>query len=281
MRGAALLLSGLLALRAESAATCASPWEFAGPAGYVDQSGGGEAGVWFSATNDVVQGGSGDWFVGTVNGGVWRTKDLYANDNNPTWTPVTDGQPGVKCSTIAALAAGEGVIAAGCGGASSGMMQNDWNVINSGDWGGLMISTDNGDTWRMTAFPPNRYISSILLLRADLMLVSTRSEASDADKGGIWASTDGGKTWKQTLDRPVHFMTTVKDTIFASLAMAADTIVMSQDGGTTWKAMNDGLVWPKDATRTARGGVSKMAQRPSGYARWRGAAYPARMPCRV
>jgi hypothetical protein len=248
----------LLALT-EATTPCASPWEFAGPAGYVDQSGGGESGVWFSATNDVVQGNSGDWFLGTVNGGVWRTKDLYANDNKPDWEPVTDGQP-VKCSTIAALAVGDygkGVIAAGCGGASSGMMQYDWNVINSGDWGGLMMSADNGDSWKMTSFPPNHYISSILLLNANLMLVSARSEASDANKGGIWASTDGGETWKQTLDRPVHFMTTIKATsfqeesdhgvIFASLAMAADTMVMSVDGGTTWTAMNEGLVWPKDA----------------------------------
>jgi|AACY02.6.fsa_nt_gi hypothetical protein len=39
----------------------------------------------------------------------------------------------------------------------------------------------------------------------------------------------------------------------------------------------------RHGSRTARGGgVSRMAaQRPSGYARWRGAAYPARMPCRV
>jgi hypothetical protein len=151
---------------------------FAGPAGYVDKSGGGEKGVWFSATNDVVQGVSGDWFLGTVNGGVWHTNDLYANDNVPDWEPVTDGQP-VTCSTISALAVGDygkGVIAAGCGGASSGMMQYDWNVINSGDWGGLMVSADNGDSWKMIFFPPNHYISSILLLNADLMLVSTRSE---------------------------------------------------------------------------------------------------------
>ena len=38
---------------------------------------------------------------------------------------------------------------------------------------------------------------------------------------------------------------------------------------------------PLNGSRTARGGVSRTAQRPSGYARWRGAAYPARMPCRV
>ena len=38
---------------------------------------------------------------------------------------------------------------------------------------------------------------------------------------------------------------------------------------------------PLNGSRTARGGVSRIGQRPSGCARWRHAAYPARTPCRV
>jgi hypothetical protein len=44
---------------------------------------------------------SGDaWFVGSVNGGVWRTTTFDAA--TPKWTNVLDGQP-VTCSSIAAL----------------------------------------------------------------------------------------------------------------------------------------------------------------------------------
>lgn len=39
-------------------------------------------------------------FVGSANGGVWRTTDGTAA--SPEWTPVTDNQP-VQCSSIAAL----------------------------------------------------------------------------------------------------------------------------------------------------------------------------------
>ena len=38
----------------------------------------------------------------------------------------------------------------------------DWNVVNSGDWGGVMVSADGGANWRMTTFPANFYVTSIV-----------------------------------------------------------------------------------------------------------------------
>jgi len=76
--------------------------------------------------------GSGDnWFVATVNGGVWKTTNL--GDEVPSWRPVLDGQP-VRCSSISSIAVfGEGMVLAGCGGSTSSEMGLDWNVVNSGE----------------------------------------------------------------------------------------------------------------------------------------------------
>ena len=40
---------------------------------------------------------------------------------------------------------------------------SDWNVMNSGEWSGIMASEDGGTTWDMVqGFPPNYYVTSIL-----------------------------------------------------------------------------------------------------------------------
>ena len=55
------------------------------------------------------------WFVGAVNGGVWRTKDGMGAAK-PHWVPVTDSPAPVRCQSIGALTTGS---AAGAGCSSS------------------------------------------------------------------------------------------------------------------------------------------------------------------
>ena len=38
---------------------------------------------------------------------------------------------------------------------TSGEMGESWNELINGDWSGVMLSEDRGDTFRMTSFPPN------------------------------------------------------------------------------------------------------------------------------
>jgi len=225
---------------------CASPWEFVGPTGYVEKEGSNN--TMFVATNTVAGGHDGIWFVGTVNGGVWRTKDLYENNYNPKWEPVTDNQP-VNCAAIGAMTVAtfdSTLVAAGCGGTTSSMMEKDWNVQNTGDWGGLMISQDQGDTWEMTNFPVNYYITGVMLLEPKgKIVVSARSHAADKNDGGIWISSDLGKTFKRTLKKPVYDLIYEPNSqqMFASLALDRDTVSVSFDNATTWTSMSDGLDW--------------------------------------
>ena len=110
------------------------------------------------AAQAIVQGSDGAWFLGSVNGGVWRTDNISVQ--SPHWLPVTD-VPTVPCSSISALTTGpNGLVLAGCGGSTSSEMGQSWNVLNDGDWGGVMRSSDNGKTWdRLPGFPVNYYVS--------------------------------------------------------------------------------------------------------------------------
>ena len=67
------------------------------------------------------------------------------------------------------------------------MMGVDWNVNNMGDYGGLMFSSDYGDTWAMASgFPTNYNIGALEVLPGGTVLVGVRSHFLDRDSGGIW-----------------------------------------------------------------------------------------------
>ena len=93
------------------------------------------------AINAILQSGT-SLFVGTVNGGVWRTDDPDAA--SPHWIPLTDQYPGLS---IDSLASGAGAIYAGIGDSSS--YSSDGGALT-----GVLRSTDNGNTWQQLATQP-------------------------------------------------------------------------------------------------------------------------------
>ena len=143
--------------------------------------------------------------MGAANGGVWRTANIIAAV--PHWEAVTDNSP-VACQSISALAASPHnpkVVVAGCGGSTSSEMGTDWNSVNDGDWAGLMISTDAGDSWSMIpSFPDNFYISGIVVLETGALLVGARSNFFDAVAGGLWRSYRKIGAWEQVFADPVY-----------------------------------------------------------------------------
>ncbi len=95
-------------------------WAFAGPSTYISR-GDDTKMASAGAAQDIVAGANGTWFLGSVNGGVWRTTTLQ--QALPHWVNVLDGQP-VTCSSIAALhvsAINPQRVYAGCGGSTSSM----------------------------------------------------------------------------------------------------------------------------------------------------------------
>jgi hypothetical protein len=91
-----------LALTSATASDLTVGWSFAGPSTYATRGGDplhpplAAAG----AAQVVKRGINSTWYLGSVNGGVWKTNNL---DNiSPNWVNVLDNTP-VTCSSIAAL----------------------------------------------------------------------------------------------------------------------------------------------------------------------------------
>ena len=147
------------------------------------------------AAQDIKQ-GNGVWFLASVNGGIWRTASIQ--EKVPRWENVLDGSR-ATCSSIAALHVSgnrSNRIYGGCGGSTSSEQGSDWNVVNSGEWGGLMRSLDGGNTWDMLpGFPRDFYITAILELSSTNLLVSAQSNLYNRSDAGIWQSRDDGYTF--------------------------------------------------------------------------------------
>ena len=230
-------------------------WEHVGPAGYVDISTTHKMAKGSLASSGAAQamapvpssnGGTSAWLLATANGGVWKTADLLADKVH--WTQRLDGQP-VACTSISAMQSMGMTVLAGCGGATSSEMGYDWMVSNGGDWGGLLISHDGGDTWSMTAFPAQYYISAIVLTSATSFVVSARAHFHARDDGGVWCSSDGGATWTRTLSRPVYDLVREPKTgtLLAALPWTSDaeSVQLSASGGTKadWVNAAFGISW--------------------------------------
>jgi hypothetical protein len=144
-------------------------------------------------------------FVGTVNGGVWKTSNATAT--SPTWEPLTDKQlPALSQLSIKSLAmspVNSNTLFAGTGSTSS--------LAGLGGTGiGVARSTDGGTTWTVlncetgtnpcTPIFTGRTITSIVpttLNGGATVLAATweMNQASLEDKGGVYMSTDDGNTF--------------------------------------------------------------------------------------
>lgn len=202
------------------------------------------------------------WFVATVNGGVWRSKDIQADAVH--WEPVTDNQP-VRCSSMASVHVASfspQVVLAGCGGATSSEQGDDFNqrVLNDGDWGGIMTSTDRGDTWSMTTFPAGYYVAAIETLLpttaaakaaagSTTMVAAARSHFLDeqsGDDGGVWIASGQNPavaTWTRVLTKGVFALAydPAGGVLAAAFALDAATVTISADGGHTWQDFSTGI----------------------------------------
>jgi len=187
---------------------------------------------------------------------VWKSTTL--SNAVPSWENVLDGQP-VTCSAIGALHVGSsGQVYAGCGGSTSSEQGVDWNVLNSGDWAGLMASRDDGKTWAMLpGFPPNYYVTAILETEQGSLVVSSQSHLWNATDGGIWhgspptvgvavgatcAGVSGGSwDWTRVSTRPTFTLLQlpmnegVPGGLLATHArLPQHTVSISLDHGSTW-----------------------------------------------
>jgi photosystem II stability/assembly factor-like uncharacterized protein len=186
-------------------------------------------------------------YVGTDNGGVWKTVNAGA-----TWEPVTDAVDVVRGFTALAVAQSQpSVVYAGTG-----------SVFGSHYGGGVWKSTDAGAHWESAGLQNAGRIAWLLVDPHDPDLVLAATRGIDHLQGGargVFRSTDGGRTWNLVLNAQPEsgatYMSWASDdarVVFATVAQTyvapglSDRSLVQHPGPTgLYKSTDEGLTWTR------------------------------------
>jgi photosystem II stability/assembly factor-like uncharacterized protein len=191
------------------------------------------------------------FYIGVVNGGVWKTTDF-----GRTWDPTFDDQATGSVGAIAVAPSDPNVVYVGSG---EGLQRPDLSV---GD--GIYKSTDAGKTWTHLGLRDGQQIPQIIIDPRDpnrlFVAVLGHPYGPNAERG-IFRSTDGGRTFEKVLFKDentggidVAFDPQNSQTVYAVLWEARQApwengvfsgpgsgVFKSTDGGTTWRQIGQGL----------------------------------------
>src|SRR5258706_14530477 len=191
------------------------------------------------------------FYIGAVNGGVWKTTDF-----GRTWTPVFDDQPTGSIGAIAVAPSDPNVVYVGSG---EGLARPD---LSDGD--GIYKSTDAGRTWTHLGLRDGQQIPYIIVdpRNAERLFVAVLGHPYGPNpERGIFRSTDGGRTFEKVLYKDENtggvdltFDPRNSDIVYAALWEARQApwengafngpgsgLFKSTDGGATWQKLSQGL----------------------------------------
>jgi photosystem II stability/assembly factor-like uncharacterized protein len=198
------------------------------------------------------------FYVGQVNGGVWKSDDY-----GRTWTPIFDDQPTQSIGAIAVAPSDPNIIYVASG---EGLQRPDLSV---GD--GIYKSTDAGKTWTHLGLRAGQQIPALAIDPRDpnrLFAAVLGHPYGPNEDRGIFRSTDGGQTWQKVLYKnentggsDVEMNPANPEVLYASLwearqgpwedaneyGGAGGGLFKSTDGGTTWRKLTEGL--PEDVVQ--------------------------------
>jgi photosystem II stability/assembly factor-like uncharacterized protein len=129
------------------------------------------------------------FYVGTRNGGVWKTVN-----NGTTFEPVFDGQQALSIGDVALAPSNPDVVWVGTGEA--------YCARSSSHGDGVYKSTDAGKTWAHMGLRESHHIARVLVHPAnpDVVYVASMGHLfSTNDDRGVFKTTDGGNTWSRVL----------------------------------------------------------------------------------
>ena len=191
------------------------------------------------------------FYVGAVNGGVWKTTDF-----GRTWKPIFDQQPTGSIGAIEVAPSDPNVIYVGSG---EGLHRPDLSV---GD--GIYKSTDAGATWTHLGLRDGQQISQMAVDPHDpnrLFVAVAGHPYGPNPERGIYRSTDGAQTFEKVLYKDenigagdVKIDPSNPNMVYATLWEAREGpwengewsgtgggIFKSTDGGQTWNQLAGGL----------------------------------------
>ena len=191
------------------------------------------------------------FYIGVVNGGVWKTTDY-----GRTWDPIFDEQGTGSVGAIAVSLSDPNTVYVGSG---EGLQRPD---LSTGD--GIYKSTDAGKTWTHLGLRDGQQIPQIIVDPRDpnrlFVAVLGHPYGPNAERG-IFRSIDGGKSFEKVLYKDentggidVAFDPQNAQTVYAVMWEARQApwengvfsgpgsgMFKSTDGGTTWRQIGKGL----------------------------------------
>jgi photosystem II stability/assembly factor-like uncharacterized protein len=192
------------------------------------------------------------FYMGQVNGGVWKT-----TDSGRTWFPIFDNQPTQSIGDIAVAESDPNIIYVASG---EGLRRPDLAI---GD--GIYKSTDAGRTWTHLGLRDGQAIPAIRIDPKDpnrLFAAVLGHPYGPNKERGIYRSTDGGQTWQNVLFKDentggcdVEIDPANPNVIYAGMwesrqgpwedaneyGGSTGGLFKSTDGGNTWKQLTQGL----------------------------------------
>jgi photosystem II stability/assembly factor-like uncharacterized protein len=192
------------------------------------------------------------FYIGAVNGGVWKSDDY-----GRIWTPIFDQQPTQSIGAIAVAPLDPNIIYVASG---EGLHRPDLSVGN-----GIYKSTDAGKTWTHLGLRDGQQIPALVVDRRDpnrLYAAVLGHPYGPNEERGIFRSTDGGKTWLNVLSvdentggSDIEMDPSNPDVLYASLWEVREGpwednnefqgtsggLFKSTDGGNTWHPLTKGL----------------------------------------
>ncbi|MGA8029037.1 MAG: glycoside hydrolase [Bryobacteraceae bacterium] len=203
------------------------------------------------------------FYIGAVNGGVWKT-----NDYGRTWNPIFDHEPTGSIGALAVAPSDPNILYAASG---EGLHRPD---LSTGD--GIYKSTDAGNSWTHLGLRDGQQIPRIAVDPRDpnRLFVAVLGHPYGPNEGrGLFRSTDGGQTFQKILYKDentgandVELDPSNPDIVYAALWEAREGpwenaawsgtgggIFKSTDGGATWRQLTQGL--PSGADGVVQAGV--------------------------
>ena len=192
------------------------------------------------------------FYVGAVDGGVWKSDDY-----GRTWNPIFDDQDTQSVGAIAVAPSDPNVIYVSSG---EGLARPDLSVGN-----GIYKSTDAGKTWTHLGLRGAQGIPALAVDPHDpnrVFAAALGHPYGANEERGIFLSTDGGQNWKKVLDKgpSVGGSDVAIDPANPQIVYAAmwelrlgpwedgnqyngtgGGLFKSTDGGNSWQPMTNGL----------------------------------------
>ncbi len=192
------------------------------------------------------------YYVGQVDGGVWKT-----NDSGRTWNPIFDNEDTQSIGAIAVAPSDSNIVYVASG---EGLHRPDLSI---GD--GIYRSSDAGKTWTHYGLRDGQQIPALAVDPTNpnrLFAAVLGHPYGPNPERGIYRSEDGGRNWTKVLfkDDSTGGSDVVIDpknpqVVYASLWDARlepwedvnsvegtkGGLFKSTDGGTTWKQLKNGL----------------------------------------